>query len=137
MCNSAFLELYAAHNERVIMGPEDEKILNTIDMMALALTDYHHKWTIGQRGAYEEAVSILKTRHQTGAVVFPALDEQCAAKTNEAAEQHTTQAKAAEALPDGEIVAFVKWVASLSKIEYAAHRQLVDVIERAQQLPLA
>jgi hypothetical protein len=78
------------------MGPDDKRILEALDMLALALTNYNHEWTIGQRGAYEEAVSILKTRQQTGAIVFPALDEQCAAKSKEAAEQHTTQAKGFE-----------------------------------------
>ena len=33
-----------------------------------------------------------------------------------------------------QISAFVEWVASLSKTEYAAHEQLVCVIEKAQKL---
>lgn len=33
-----------------------------------------------------------------------------------------------------EISAFVSWVASLSKTEYAAHEQLVAVIDKAQKL---
>ena len=33
-----------------------------------------------------------------------------------------------------QIFAFVRWVASLSKTEYAAHEQLVCVIEKAQKL---
>ena len=33
-----------------------------------------------------------------------------------------------------QITAFVEWVASLSKTEYAAHQQLVAVIEKAQKI---
>jgi hypothetical protein len=33
-----------------------------------------------------------------------------------------------------QIYAFVSWVASLSKTEYAAHEQLIAVIDKAQKL---
>ena len=56
---------------------------------------------------------------------YEALEE----KFNSALRQPTKQGS-----EPSEISAFVNWVASLSKIEYAAHEQLIAVIVKAQKL---
>lgn len=65
------------------MNQDDKRVLEALDMLALALTDHNHQWTIGQRGAYEEAVSILKNRQNSGAIMFPSEEEQRSAKLAE------------------------------------------------------
>lgn len=39
-----------------------EKILSALDALAIALSEYKHKWTKEQRRLYEKAVPMLKDR---------------------------------------------------------------------------
>ena len=38
-----------------------KKILDALDMLALALTEYGHQWTDEQRRRYDEATALLET----------------------------------------------------------------------------
>lgn len=44
------------------MKEKDRKrILDALDMLAIALTEYSHQWTEEQHSLYEQAVAILET----------------------------------------------------------------------------